>query len=165
MSCSRECRKVWGNEPSHSQMSSHFGTWSPNGLPNFQRIIARVKTHWIKLFHISLKSSWNVDVWNGFAWPIWTPKTQVMVKRRAGNQIGNLTPTIKNQKSPRFLCMQVACDIPLKSSWQGLQCFSKPHINQRSVDKVMGPQSCKSFDFGNFKTPTWESRDKMPFGC
>jgi len=29
----------------------------------------------------------------------------------------------------------------------------------------MGPQSCRSFNFGNFKTPTWESHDKMTFGC
>jgi hypothetical protein len=33
--CSRECRKVWRNEPSHSQGNSHFGRWSPSGLPNF----------------------------------------------------------------------------------------------------------------------------------
>jgi len=36
--CFRECRKVWGNEPSHSQGNSqgnsHFGKWSPNGVPN-----------------------------------------------------------------------------------------------------------------------------------
>jgi len=37
MSCSRECKKVRGNEPSHSQVSSHFGSWSPSGLLNFQK--------------------------------------------------------------------------------------------------------------------------------
>jgi hypothetical protein len=26
---------VWGNEPSHSQVSSHFGSWNPDGLLNF----------------------------------------------------------------------------------------------------------------------------------
>jgi hypothetical protein len=31
----REWRKVWGNEPSHSQGSFHFGSWSFGGLPNF----------------------------------------------------------------------------------------------------------------------------------
>jgi len=29
----------------------------------------------------------------------------------------------------------------------------------------MGAQSCRSPNFGNFGTPKWESRDKMPFGC
>ncbi len=30
---------------------------------------------------------------------------------------------------------------------------------------VMGFQNCESLNFKNFKTPTWESRDKMTFGC
>jgi hypothetical protein len=87
-----KCRWVWRNEPSHSQGSSHFGSWSLGGLPNFQRAIAGVKTHWIEALLIWLKRSWNVDVWNGLAWPIWTPKTQVMAKRRVGSRNDNLTP-------------------------------------------------------------------------
>jgi hypothetical protein len=71
----RECMKVWKNEPSHSQVSSHFGNWSPNGVPNFQRTIVGVNTHWIEEFFISLERFWNVDIWNGFAWPIWIIKT------------------------------------------------------------------------------------------
>jgi hypothetical protein len=39
-----ECRRVWGNEHSHSQVSSHFGSWSPGGLLSLQRAIAGVKT-------------------------------------------------------------------------------------------------------------------------
>jgi hypothetical protein len=45
ISCSWECKRVWGNEPSYSQVSSHFGSWSPNGLSNCQKVIAGVKTH------------------------------------------------------------------------------------------------------------------------
>jgi hypothetical protein len=37
-------------------MRSRFGNWSPNGLPNFQRVIARVKTHWIEKFFLSLEN-------------------------------------------------------------------------------------------------------------
>jgi hypothetical protein len=33
----------------------HFGSWSPNGLPNFKRAIAKVKTHLFEEFFISLK--------------------------------------------------------------------------------------------------------------
>ncbi len=39
-----------------------------------------------------LKSYWNVDVLNGLTWPIWTLKPQIMAKRKAKSQIGNLTP-------------------------------------------------------------------------
>jgi hypothetical protein len=92
ISCSRECKRVWGNEPSHSRVNSHFGSWSLNIFLNFQRMIAGVKSHWIETFLISLESYWNVNVWNGIAWPIWTSKTQVMAKRRVGSQVDNLTP-------------------------------------------------------------------------
>jgi hypothetical protein len=60
-----ESGKVRGNEPPHSQMSSHFGTWSFDGLLNLQKVIVGVKTHWIEKFIISLESSWNLDVRNG----------------------------------------------------------------------------------------------------
>jgi hypothetical protein len=43
------------DEDSHSQVSSYFGSWSPGGLPNFQRAIAKVKTPFIEDFFISLE--------------------------------------------------------------------------------------------------------------
>jgi hypothetical protein len=62
ISCSQECKKVWKYEPPHSQVSSHFGSWSPHGLLNFQRAIVEVKIHWNEDFIISLEISWNLDV-------------------------------------------------------------------------------------------------------
>ncbi len=62
-------------------------------------------------------------------------------------------PTIKNQESTQFPCVQVACDIPLESSRRGLQLCFRPHLNQRSTRKVMGPQSRGSPNFGNVGTP------------
>jgi hypothetical protein len=47
---------MWGNEHSHSQMSSHFGSLSFDKLSNLHRTIVRVKTHWIEMFFISLKN-------------------------------------------------------------------------------------------------------------
>jgi hypothetical protein len=44
---SRKCEKVWGNEPTHSRVDSHFGSWSPYGLLNFQKTIWKAKIHWI----------------------------------------------------------------------------------------------------------------------
>jgi hypothetical protein len=84
--------RVWGNEPTHSQMDSHFGSWNPYGAPNFQRVIWRVKTHWIKKKIMPLESSWNENAWNGLTWPIWVLKTQVMAKRKVKGQSANLTP-------------------------------------------------------------------------
>jgi len=58
----QEWKKVWANEPSHSQGSFHLGSWSLGGLPNVHRAIARAKTQWIEELFISLKSYWNVNV-------------------------------------------------------------------------------------------------------
>jgi hypothetical protein len=37
-------------------MNSHFGSWSPDGLSKFQRMIARVKTLLLEEFFISMES-------------------------------------------------------------------------------------------------------------
>jgi hypothetical protein len=48
--------------------------------------------------------------------------------------------TTKSQESPRFPCVQVACDISLKSSQQGLQLCFGLDLNRRFAHKVMGPK-------------------------
>jgi hypothetical protein len=47
----KECE----NEDSHSQMNSRFGSWSPDGLPNLQKAISKVKTPCIEVFFILLE--------------------------------------------------------------------------------------------------------------
>jgi hypothetical protein len=59
-------------------------------------------------------------------------------------------PTTKSLESPRFPCVKVACHITLESSWWGLYLCFKPHLKQRFVHKVMGPQSCMSPNFWEF---------------
>lgn len=61
----------WGNESTHSQVDSYFGSWNPYGVLNFQRGISRVQTHWIKELLIPLESFWTLDILNGLSWPIW----------------------------------------------------------------------------------------------
>jgi hypothetical protein len=65
--------------------------------------------------------------------------------------------TIKSLESPQFCCVQVACNILLKSSWRGLQLFLRPHLDRRSTHKGMRPQSCGSPNFGNFRTGPWQN--------
>jgi len=78
-----------------------------------------------------------------------------MAKRRAWSQTAR-----KSQDWTRFTCLQMACDIALTSSRQGLQLFFRLHLDPRSTRKVMAPQSRGSPNLGDFGTPTWESRDK-----
>jgi hypothetical protein len=62
LSFGRENVRECADEDSHSQVSSHFGNWSPNGLPNLQKAITGVKTPRIEIFFISLESYSSVDV-------------------------------------------------------------------------------------------------------
>jgi hypothetical protein len=91
-------------------------------------------------------------------------KDMLWPKESSGVKLTIWLLTIKSQESPQFLYMQVACNILLQTSWWGLQLCFRPHLNQRSTHKVMGPQSCGSPNCGNFRTPTLESRDKMTLG-
>jgi hypothetical protein len=50
------------------------------------------QTHWIENFLISLKISWDVDIKNGLAWPIWVLITQVMAEIKVDIQSTNLIP-------------------------------------------------------------------------
>jgi len=59
----------------------------------------------------------------------------------------------------------MACNTPLESFRQVLRFFFRLHLNRKSTHKVMGLQNHKSPNFGNFGTPIWKFRDKMPFGC
>ncbi len=68
-----------------------WGLGSPLGLSKLQSSIAGVKTPCLKAFFIPLEIYQSVDVENGLALAIWTFAAQVMAKRRAGSQTGNLT--------------------------------------------------------------------------
>ncbi len=69
-----------------------WGLGSPPGLPKLQSSITGVKTLCIGMFFVSLESYQSVDVENGLTWAIWRYVAHVMAKRKAENQIGNLTP-------------------------------------------------------------------------
>jgi hypothetical protein len=69
-----------------------WGFGSPLGLSKLQNSIVGVKTPCIEMLFISLERYQSVDVDNGLVWAIWTCAAQVMAKRKAGSQIGNLIP-------------------------------------------------------------------------
>jgi hypothetical protein len=53
----------------------------------------------------------------------------------------------------------------LESSRGELQLWFKPRPDPSSRREVMNAQSPGSPNRDNFGTPTWESREKEPFGC
>jgi len=91
-------------------------------------------------------------------------KHKLLPKERSRVKLAIWLPTTKSRELTRFPYVQMACDKPLRSYRRGLQLCFKPHFNGRFTHKVMRPQNHGSPNFGNFGTPLWKSRDKMPFG-
>jgi len=88
---SRECERVWGNEPSH-----------PQGVPLWE-----LESQWTSKFAEDDCRGQNSIAWDvsyiiknilerrclkWLASPIWTSETQVMAKRKVESQIVNLIP-------------------------------------------------------------------------
>jgi hypothetical protein len=168
ISCSQECVRKWTSTP-------------PNELPFW-----KLESWWIFEF---LKSNYRGQ--NPLNWGViyvikkilehgclkWARithlgylKHKLWPKEGLGVKLPIWLSTTKSWESPQFPYMQVACHIPWESSQQGLQlCLNltnpKLHLNRRSAHKVMGLQSRRNFNFGNFGTPKLESWNKMTFGC
>jgi len=87
-------------------------------------------------------------------------KHKLWPKEGPGVKLAVWLPTTKSWESTWFPCVQMTYNIPLESSRRELQLCFRLHLNQRSLCKVMAPQSRKSPNLGNFETPTWESWTK-----
>jgi hypothetical protein len=75
-------------------------------------------------------------------------KHKLWPKERSGVKLTIWLLITKSRELPRFPCVQVACYIVLEIFWWGLQLCFRPHLNQRSAHKVMGPQSRESPNLG-----------------
>jgi hypothetical protein len=143
-----------------------WGLGSPPGLPKTQNSITGVKTPRLEVFFIPLEKFLKRRCRK---WPRMNHSniysTSYVWKKGSGIKVTVWLPTIKSYESTRFPYVKATCEISLKSSWRGLQLCFRPHCNRRSSQKVMRPQSCESPNYCNFGTPTWDSRDKKPFGC
>jgi hypothetical protein len=82
-------------------------------------------------------------------------KHKLWSKKSRGVKLAIWLPTIKSWESTQFSNVQEACNIPLERSQLGLQLFFKCHYNQRSAHEVMGPQSHRNPNSGNFGTSIW----------
>jgi hypothetical protein len=77
-------------------------------------------------------------------------------KERSGIKLAVWFPTRKSWESTLYV--QVECNTSLESSQWELQLCFRPHPNQRSKQRVIVSQSCKSPNHGIFRTPLYEPR-------
>ncbi len=159
-------QRVWGNEPSHFQVNSHFGNWSPKWIlesskrnykhqnplfGKFLYIIRKLLKHtclkWACITHLDI---WNTSYDQKKGWELnWQFDSWAL---KDGNRLD-------------FLSCRWHATYRWKPLAKGYNFAYGPHRNWRSSREVMGPQSHGNPNSGNFWTPTWESWDKKPFGC
>jgi len=95
-------------------------------------------------------------------WPFGHLSPKLWAKEGPGVKLAIWLPTIKSRESTSSRPPNWEYDMAFERSWQGLQLWFKPR-RELWTFKVPGLQSKKFRD--NFGTPTWESREKEPFGC
>jgi len=90
---------------------------------------------------------------------------KLWAKEGSGVKLPVWLPTIKSQESTSFRRRFKECDTELESSRQELQLWFKARPNPSSRRRAMTVQSPEIPTRDSFGTPTWESREKKPFGC
>jgi hypothetical protein len=80
--------QVWGWSPTLGKSED----LESSGTPECLGFDSKAQNNRIEVFLVSLERSWSVNIENGLALAIWTSVAQVVGKRRAGSQTGNLTP-------------------------------------------------------------------------
>jgi hypothetical protein len=125
-----------------------MGTWEFVGTPKFLELGYRDQntSHWGSIYIIGKLSKCRCRKWACMNHlDIWSTS---YVKK-------------KGRESTRPWCVQVKCDIPLESSWRGLQLCSRPHCNRRFAEEVMRLQSGGSSSYWNFGTHSGVLRQKV----
>jgi len=92
-------------------------------------------------------------------------KPKLCVKEGSGVKLLVWLPTTKSQESTSFWRRLKECDMALESSWRELQLWFRPRPDPSLGRGAMSVQSLGTPTRDSFGTPTWESREKEPFGC
>jgi len=98
-------------------------------------------------------------------WSFGHLKPKLWAKEGPGVKLPIWLSTTKSWELTSSRRLQMECDGALKSSRGELQLWYRPHFNRRLEARVVSVQSLKSPTRDSFRTPTWESRENMPFGC
>jgi hypothetical protein len=149
-----------------SQMNSHCGNWSPKWTPKSSERNCRGQNPlaWRVLYIIGKLSKprclkctrmTHLDIWN---------TSYDQKKGRESNWQFDSQP-LEVGNWPDFLVLKQCATYRWKILNEGYN-FALDFIIIKGLHaEFLGLQSHESPSHGNFGTPTWESRDKMPFGC
>jgi len=90
---------------------------------------------------------------------------KLWAKEGPGVKLAVWLPTTKSRESTSSRCPILECDMELKFFWGELQLWFRPRFDLTLQSGVMSCQSPGIPTQDSFGTPTWESWEKVPFGC
>jgi len=98
-------------------------------------------------------------------WPFGHLQPKLWAKQGSKVKLPIWLPTTKSRESTSSRRCLKECNIVLESSWWELQLWLKRRLDSSSGRGTMSVQSPGTPTRDSFGTPTWESREKKPFGC
>jgi hypothetical protein len=139
------------------------GTWSPPGLPKTQSSSSGGQN--ISFFYtIGKVFKCRCPKWPHMSHLDICSSSYGQKKGRESNwQFDSQPLKVKNQ--PEFDVCRRSVTWRWKSSQREPKDCFRPHPNRRSEQEVMDAQSPGSSNQDSFRTPPWESREKVPFRC
>jgi len=90
---------------------------------------------------------------------------KLWAKEGSGVKLAIWLPTTKSRESTPSWRLQMEYDGALEIFQGELQLWFKRHSNRRLEPGVVSVQNLGSPTRDNFRTPPWESRENVPFGC
>jgi hypothetical protein len=98
-------------------------------------------------------------------WSFGHLQPKLWAKEGSGVKLAVWLPITKSRESISSRHPNLECNMALKSSRRQLQLWLRPRLDQTLQLGDMSSQSFRTLTRDNFRTPTWESREKEPFGC
>jgi hypothetical protein len=90
---------------------------------------------------------------------------KIWAKEGPGVKLAIWLPTTKSRESTSSRHPIWECDMALETSREELQLWLRPCLDRTLQSRVMSSQSFGTPTRDSFGSPTWESREKEPFGC
>jgi hypothetical protein len=150
------------------ECNSHSQKWENGVLRDSRKLRARFEGSNI----LSFECSWSH--WKGLEMymskmashePFRHLQLKLWAKEGPGVKLLVWLPTTKSQESTSFWRRLKECNMALESSWRELQLWFRPRPDPSLGRGAMSVQSLGTPTRNSFGTPTWESREKEPFGC
>jgi hypothetical protein len=158
-------QRVWGNQPSHSQVNSHGGNWTPKWTPKTSKSNFRGQNSMACgiIYIIGYILECRCLKWARIAHSnIWNTSYGQKKGRESNCQFDSWPQKVGNR--PDSLVFRGRATY----HWNALDmCYNLAldYILIRGlITKLWGSKATGSLNLGDFRTPKWESWDKKPFG-